>query len=132
MTQKTPTETEKNIEKASSELKIGFEERLEKMFNELVDKRFGELEKRLDKSIEDKLAAMEVETERVLRKSFGLPQGDRPVMLSEVASVLRKAQLENSDSGKKTPAPDKLEKSNPDGTAQKDAIDQIFAPLGGN
>lgn len=112
---------QKDIAKASAEVNLSFEQRLEKMFNELVDKKFADLEKRLDKSIEDKLHTMEVETERVLRKSFGL-ETDRPVMMSEVFEVMRKMQLENSESQKKTPGPDKLEKGGPDGDKKLDWV----------
>jgi len=114
----------KNLEKATADASIGLEKRIENVFTELVEKKFAALEKRLDEKIEGILATKEVEVEHALRKGFGLDT-DPVIHQSDLISAIRKAQLEVSPTEKKTPAPNPLEKTSPDGTKPEDWLSKM-------
>jgi len=82
---------------------LGLTQRIERT----VQAYFAQMEKRLDKAIDEKLKKIveikEKEVEQQLRKSFGLDK-DAPVHFSDLEKFGRKLRLETAESTKRTPA----------------------------
>jgi hypothetical protein len=87
------------------------------------------------KAFDEKLALYtkdaEVNDEEVLRRYLGVNKDETLKMsdLPRLVGALRKASLETSEPGKKTPAA--TEKAGPDGSKPTNPIDQIFDNYGG-
>ena len=111
---------------------------LTKRIERVVQAYFTELEKRLDKKFEDKMAQLvkqkENEMEDALRKSFGLDE-DPVVHASDLQKFVRKMQVETAQPGKKTPGSPGA--TGPEGNAQdlrtpqSKEIDDLFKAVGG-
>jgi len=105
-------------------------DRITEVVEEVMKSKLATFEKTIDGKIEAIIKTKEAEVELALRKSFGL-ENDPVVHMSEMIAAVRKASLENADAGKRTPAPDKLEKANPDGNAPANPFAKMLAEYGG-
>ena len=113
----------KGVEKAIKDEKT-LEQRIFGVMEDVMTKKLGEMEKRMDEKIETILKAKEIEVEKALRKGFGLEQ-DPVVHMSDLIEHGRKLALEKADTGKRTPAPETP--LGPEGNTQPTPIDEIFA-----
>lgn len=85
----------------------------EEMVEVHVPKFYEKLSDEMDSVIQGKID----EIIKVVARSFGAQK-------SELPFLIRKMSLEKTDnSGKKTPAPDRLEKGGPDGTGKPDWVE---------
>jgi hypothetical protein len=107
---------------------MNLEQRVMKVMEDVFDVKIKALEAKIDGKIDELLKAKEVEMEQALRKGFGL-ENDPTIHKSDMIAFFRKAQLEATESQKKTPAA--LEKAGPEGSKSTNPIDQIFDNYGG-
>lgn len=128
------SETEaKPVDKASEAEKTLFErvmsvmEDVRKNDLAMFQKKLESFEAKLDEKIDGILKAKEVEVEQALRKGFGLEQ-DPVVHMSDLIGAIRKASLEQAETGKRTPAP--VEKGGPEGTKTLSPIDDLLKEFG--
>lgn len=119
--QAKPTETP--IEKAVKEEK-SLEQRIFGVMEDVMNKKLGEMEHRMDEKIETLLKAKEVEVEKALRKGFGLEE-DPVIHMSDLIAYGRKNALEKAETDKRTPAPETP--LGPEGNVQPTPIDELFA-----
>jgi hypothetical protein len=101
-------------------------ERVDAVIKAVLDKKLGkELDERVDKIVEARLKAKDIEIEEALRASFGvgkdktLTEKDLPYIISAV----RKAAVEKTEK-ERAPA---IEKAAPDGNKTPDPIDKLFS-----
>ena len=116
MPEKTPDETTET----AKALDFNLTQRIEAVIKDVFNLKIAALEKRMDNKIEELLKGKEVEMEQALRKGFGLDT-DPVIHQSDLVSAIRKAALENAETGKRTPAP--TEKAGPDGNKTADPFD---------
>jgi len=120
------SETPKKEETPSATEKAAtFEQRIENVIKDVLDVKLKALDLRIDKIIEDKLSAKEIEVEHALRKTFGT-ETDPVIHVSDLKAELRKMTLDNVE--KRSPAA--TEKAAPEGNKPQDPIDEQFKQYG--
>ncbi len=117
---------EKCVAKAQKETKIEdaapLINRVMGVMSDVMTKKLGDFEKKIDEKIDSILKTKEIEVERALRKGFGL-ESDPVIHMSDLIAYGRKQALEKADTGKRTPATDT---GGPEGTVKPDPIQKMF------
>jgi hypothetical protein len=123
LTEEKNSEADKKIvEKAAAATEQGLMQRIESVIHDVLEQKLGKaFDVRVDKMIEEKLKAKEIEVEAGLRKGFGL-ENDPVIHQSDLVAALRKAALDQTESQKRTPAP--TEKGGPEGNMPEDEFDK--------
>jgi hypothetical protein len=130
----TQKPNEKPLEKAQEPTTAAVDkplvDRIMAVVEDVMKAKLDTFEKKIDEKIDVILKSKEVEVEQALRKGFGLEQ-DPVIHMSDLVKYGRKIGLENSESGKKTPAA--LEKAGPEGTGKiENPIDAQLKAFGIN
>jgi hypothetical protein len=120
----------KTIEKADTKEDakpdITLIDRITGVIEDVMKAKLGTFEKTIDEKLEAIIKAKEIQIEQALRKSFGT-ETDPVIHSSDMIAYFRKAQLDNAESGKKTPA--SVEKAGPEGTMPQSPFDAMLKPF---
>ncbi len=108
---------EQKAAETAKTLDFNLTQRIDGVIRDVLENKLTALEKALDEKIETILKGKEIEMEAALRKGFGL-DNDPVIHQSDLVAAIRKAQLTEADTDKRTPAPDATTKSaGPEGNA---------------
>jgi len=129
MTEEKKVET--TVIEAVEKGNLNLEQRIMGVMKDVIDAKIKALELALDTKIEEILKSKEIEMEQALRKGFGLDV-DPVIHQSDLISAIRKAQLAEGDTGKRTPAPEALTKSTgPDGNLPENKFEKMVKDFEG-
>jgi hypothetical protein len=113
----TETKTEKPLK-----------DRLDGLIDDMVEQQLLTGIQNINKIIAGAISKKQVEAQEVIDASYSVSKATQ-VNFCDLHKTLRKAMLENSESGKKTPVA--VEKAGPEGTASKDPFTEMLAPFEG-
>lgn len=99
-------------------------DRVMNVMQDVMEKKLGDFEKKIDAKIDVILKGKEVEIEQALRKGFGL-ENDPVVHMSDLIEHGRKLALAKTDTGKRTPGAETS--AGPEGNVQLSEVDKMFA-----
>jgi len=98
-------------------------DRIMNVMSDVMNKKLGDFEKKIDAKIDTILKGKEVEIEQALRKGFGL-ENDPVVHMSDLIEHGRKLALAKTDTDKRTPASETP--AGPDGNVKLSEVDRMF------
>jgi len=99
-------------------------DRIMNVMSEVMNKKLGDFEKKIDAKIDVILKGKEVEIEQALRKGFGL-ENDPVVHMSDLIEHGRKLALAKAETDKRTPGAETP--AGPEGNVKLSPVDQMFA-----
>ena len=98
-------------------------DRLDGLIDDMVEQRLLTGIQNIDKIIAGTISKKEAEVQEVIDAAYSISKATQ-VNFCDLHKTLRKAMLENSESGKKTPAA--VEKAGPEGTVPMHPIDKMI------